>query len=187
MIVADSSVAAKLILIDENGADKALALAQSCAVQGETIVAPPLLLSEVTNVIRQRMRLRGLLLADTRQLLGDFMALPIAVTAPAGLYDQALQVADQYNLPATYDAQYVALAQMLGCDLWTADQRLLNLGIDVNAGWFGPQNLRDGDPPLALIVLRGSFDVNRMWFMGGYRGASPAGRYDSSMGIFSTA
>src|SRR5688572_21202512 len=116
MIVVDTSVAAKLILVEENDADKASALAQSCAARGEAMVAPPLLLSEVANVLRQRMRRKGLPLADARQLLAEFLALPIAITAPIGLYDQALQVADQYNLPAAYDAQYVALAQHLGCD-----------------------------------------------------------------------
>jgi predicted nucleic acid-binding protein len=29
-------------------------------------------------------------------------------------------------LAVTYDAQYVALAEMLGCDLWTADLRLVD-------------------------------------------------------------
>ena len=33
--------------------------------------------------------------------------------------------ADAFGLPAAYDSQYVALAQFLGCDLWTDDQRLL--------------------------------------------------------------
>ena len=34
-------------------------------------------------------------------------------------------MADQYNLPASYDVQYVVLAELLRATLWTADQRLL--------------------------------------------------------------
>jgi predicted nucleic acid-binding protein len=127
MIVVDANVAVKWVLTDEVDADKAAALAERCGVQAEPMVAPPLLLSEVTNILRQQMRRTGLPLASARPLLVDFLAFPLVLTEPAGLYDQALQVADRYNLPAAYDAQYVALAQHLGCDLWTADQRLLDL------------------------------------------------------------
>ncbi len=32
----------------------------------------------------------------------------------------------RYNLPATYDAHYLALAEWMEIDLWTADMRLVN-------------------------------------------------------------
>jgi predicted nucleic acid-binding protein len=41
------------------------------------------------------------------------------------LHERALLLADDYKLPAAYDGYYVALAENLGCDLWTADERLL--------------------------------------------------------------
>ena len=34
-------------------------------------------------------------------------------------------LADALDLPATYDAHYLALAEHLGCELWTDDQRLI--------------------------------------------------------------
>lgn len=37
----------------------------------------------------------------------------------------ALTVADAQNLSATYDAQYIALAEQLGCEFWTDDRRLV--------------------------------------------------------------
>ena len=45
--------------------------------------------------------------------------------APETLYDRALVLADQYRLPAVYDAHYVALSELLNATLWTADRRLL--------------------------------------------------------------
>ena len=45
------------------------------------------------------------------------------ITKPAG---RALLVAVQFGLRATYDAQYVALSDVLGLTLWTADERLFN-------------------------------------------------------------
>jgi len=45
--------------------------------------------------------------------------------ALAPVHRRALQLADTYNLPAAYDAHYLALAEAFGCELWTDDQRLL--------------------------------------------------------------
>jgi predicted nucleic acid-binding protein len=126
MIVLDASVAAKLVLTDEPHADKTLALMRDSLSRSEPVVAPALLPSEVTNILRQRMRRTQMPLQVARQLLADFLALHITLATPAGLYDRALELADQHNLSAAYDAHYLALAQLLGCELWTADQRLVN-------------------------------------------------------------
>jgi predicted nucleic acid-binding protein len=67
----------------------------------------------------------GLSLKDATEQLDDFLALPIAYHNPVGLHHQALVLADALGLPATYDAHYLALAEHLGCELWTDDQRLL--------------------------------------------------------------
>jgi predicted nucleic acid-binding protein len=139
MIVIDASAAAKLVLITEIRADKADALARRCALQAEPIVTPPLLTAEMTNILRQRMRRTGLSLVAARQLLADFFSLGIMLTAPAELYARALELADAYGLPAAYDAQYLALAQLLGCDLWTDDQTLVRslTGHSPTVRWLG--------------------------------------------------
>jgi predicted nucleic acid-binding protein len=41
------------------------------------------------------------------------------------LHHQALVLADALGLSATYDAHYLALAEHLGCELWTDDERLI--------------------------------------------------------------
>jgi predicted nucleic acid-binding protein len=64
-------------------------------------------------------------LDEARALLAQFLALPIRLQAPETRYDRALVLADEHKLPAVYDAHYVALAELLGATLWTADQRLL--------------------------------------------------------------
>ena len=100
MICVDSSVAAKWSFVEEHSLE-ARVLLRVALEQRDPIIAPPLLASEVANVICQRVRQGQLDLGE------------------------ALVLADQYSLPAIYDAQYVALAEMLGTTLWTADQRLL--------------------------------------------------------------
>lgn len=52
------------------------------------------------------------------------MSLPIEFHETETLHHRALELASQLNQGAAYDSHYLALAETLGCDLWTADQRL---------------------------------------------------------------
>jgi predicted nucleic acid-binding protein len=125
VICADASVAVKWIL-DEERSDRAVALFEATSRATQPIVAPPLLPLEITNILRQRMRIRdGLSLVAATQHLEDFLALPIEFHNPVGLHHQALVLADALGLPATYDAHYLALAEHLDCELWTDDRRLI--------------------------------------------------------------
>ena len=124
MICIDSSLAAKWSFVEEYSS-QARALLRDALEKREPIIAPPLLASEVTNVIRQHMRQGHLELGEARALLAQLFAVPLSLQAPRTMYDRALVLADQYRLPAVYDAHYVALAELLGATLWTADQRLL--------------------------------------------------------------
>jgi predicted nucleic acid-binding protein len=125
MIVVDASVAGKWLFPHEVRARQALALLTQSTRQGDPIVAPHLLPFEVANIVRQRMIRERLALVDADQLMVRFAALPVTLQTPTGLSQQALAIADAHGLPAAYDAHYVALAQQLGCDLWTDDQRLI--------------------------------------------------------------
>ena len=71
------------------------------------------------------MRRGALTLPEAFEHLAAFLAIPIALSAPETIYRRALEVAEQYSLPAAYDAHFIALAELFGCILWTDDQRLL--------------------------------------------------------------
>ncbi len=49
----------------------------------------------------------------------------IGIVEPSDLDVRAVMIADDYGLPAVYDAIYLALAQQLGYEFWTADRRLI--------------------------------------------------------------
>lgn len=42
------------------------------------------------------------------------------------LLTEAYELAVRFNRPRAYDSQYMALADRLQCDFWTADERLVN-------------------------------------------------------------
>ncbi len=126
MICVDASVAAKWILPEEH-AELARALLRYALGMAESIVAPPLLPIEVTNILRQRVRAGELTPAEAKDRLALFLAFPVSLRAPEPLYHRALEIAEEYNLPAVYDAHYVALAELSGATLWTDDQRLLRI------------------------------------------------------------
>src|SRR5262249_30862427 len=124
MIVLDASAAVKLVFPEQHS-DRALALLNATIQAGDPVLAPPLLPFEVANTIRQRMIRQGLALSRADQIMTHFLSFPIVLTAPAGLYNRAIALADAHNLPAAYDAHYLALAQSQSCDLWTDDLRLI--------------------------------------------------------------
>ncbi len=121
----DASVAAKWVLVEDH-TDLALKMYMDCLRDEISIVVPPHMRIEVVNSIRKQVA-RSLITAETaEEYLSDFMRFVVLTTEPNGLYLQAMRIAEQYNRPTAYDANYIALAQIYECDLWTADQRLLN-------------------------------------------------------------
>lgn len=56
-----------------------------------------------------------------------FRAQRVKLLYPDGLHHVAWELAQRFNRPTTYDSHYLALAEMLGCALWTGDRRLYNV------------------------------------------------------------
>lgn len=125
MICVDASLANKWLFVEEHR-QQALALAAAAGRAGEQLVGPPLLPIEITNIIRQRMRRQGLASEEAQEALRLFFSYPVEIVSPPGVQQAALTLAIAHDLPATYDAHYLALARHLGCELWTGDRRLLN-------------------------------------------------------------
>lgn len=89
-------------------------------------VAPVLLRFEVTNALH-RLRRAGVVSDQTAHLLLDAaLAESIILYADQDLHANALGFAARFDLPAAYDAHYLALANRLGVEFWTADRRLVH-------------------------------------------------------------
>ncbi|MCX7853806.1 MAG: type II toxin-antitoxin system VapC family toxin [Anaerolineae bacterium] len=100
--------------------------------QGYRLVAPTLLLYEITNALYLYERVGQLDRTAVFKTLNVVMALPIQLHGEPDLHREALILAFTHNLKATYDAHYLALAQRLNADLWTADSRLVRA---VQSAW----------------------------------------------------
>lgn len=91
---------------------------------GYQLAAPTLIHYETTNALYQYKRL-GFLSGETvRVALEAMLALPLSFHGDAELHRTALRLAQRLALPATYDAHYLAVAERLSAELWTADRRL---------------------------------------------------------------
>ena len=121
-VVVDASLAVKW-LIDEDYSDLAKSLAQSWAAQGIRLSAPQLLPYEVSNALHRRVVSGGITIDMASQLLDSLATRQIQLFPSNEFRVQALQLATRLNQRAIYDSHYLALAQALDCEFWTADER----------------------------------------------------------------
>jgi predicted nucleic acid-binding protein len=123
-VCVDASVILRRTLQPDNEAIKKLW--QSWVDDEVRLVAPTLLFYEVTNGLYQQQRNKVLSPETIWKSLELALDLPINLVNEANLHLRAREIAMQFNLPAAYDAHYLALAEWMQIDLWTADMRLIN-------------------------------------------------------------
>jgi len=105
--------------------DRLRRLLQTWQAEKTRAAAPALLFFEVANAAFQYGRHGTLSPAAVDDLLEMALSLPVKTFADADLHREAVAMARRLSLPATYDAHYLALADRLGCELWTLDLKLV--------------------------------------------------------------
>lgn len=124
-ICPDASLVVRLLLNDEEGTPIDL-LWQGWFQSGVNLIAPTLLFYEVSNALYRYVIHRQLTRDEVEKTLTAAMQLGIQLHGDPNLHLQALSLAQELGLPATYDAHYLALAKRSSARFWTADQRLFN-------------------------------------------------------------
>lgn len=93
---------------------------------GCQFVAPQLIRYEVTNAIHRLRQAGALTNGAAHDAIDLLLEMPIGLHLGEELHRGALNFAERFHLPAAYDGHYLALANRLGAELWTADRRLVN-------------------------------------------------------------
>lgn len=108
------------------GPDVAIRLAHEQAVigDGHQILAPTLLRSQMLSSLYQGVHRGEMTKKDAEQRLNYVRGLRIRLLGDRVLQNVAWKVADQLGWPDTFDAEYVALAQLQADALVTLDDQL---------------------------------------------------------------
>jgi predicted nucleic acid-binding protein len=137
-VCVDANIIIKLV-VEEAYSHQARTLWRTWQNEDYRISAPPLLQYEITSVLRKYVS-RGLrTLQESRQALQLALAFNIQYLELADIHLRAFELADRLERPAAYDTHNLALAEHLGCEFWTADERLVNAvqGVLPWVKWLG--------------------------------------------------
>lgn len=122
MVCVDANLVIRLV--DQSASRGVESLFEDWIQRRHTIVAPYLLRYEMTNIIRQMQRHGRMTEGIAAEAVAAMTLLPITLFTDTHHHARALTFFTRFNLPAAYDAHYLALAEDLGCEFWTADKRL---------------------------------------------------------------
>jgi predicted nucleic acid-binding protein len=116
-LVVDASLVVELSI--DKGGENALG-------DGVRLIAPPLLWSEVPSALHAMAFRRQISIDLATQALDRFLVgrIDVLERRPNDLTTRAWRIAEEFGWAKTYDAEYVALAQIAGCRLATVDARL---------------------------------------------------------------
>ena len=125
VVVLDASLAI-MWAIPEQYTTSALILAEQWLHNKTHLLAPCLLLTEITNAIYKRVLRNEINMVSAHKALNIILEFNIELLEESGLSHRSMELAHSLKMPATYDAHYLALAEKYNCNLWTGDKKLYN-------------------------------------------------------------
>ena len=121
--VVDASVGIKLFLPEEYSEEVQKLFEQRLVQPASEICVPDLFFIECANVLWKKIRRAEYDAGRAASDLADLKELRLPSISTSELMERALQIACAHDI-STYDACYVALAELRGVPLVTADDRL---------------------------------------------------------------
>lgn len=121
----DASFLTKLVIL-ETHSQEAKSLWEEWIWKDVEAVAPLLLPFELTAILRKKLFRKLLTDAEADTAFAKVLALEVELLDPDDLHVRAWAMARRLNQPTAYDSHYLALAESLNCEFWTADERLFN-------------------------------------------------------------
>lgn len=138
LIVLDASVFLNYRL-NETLADQAKSVLDEWKANRTSLAAPSLFQYEVIASTRKSVYRQRITVAESVKVLEALFELEITCYLDDALLKRAYDIATQLSRPTAYDAQYLALAERLDCEFWTADKKLYNAAAPQisNVRWLG--------------------------------------------------
>ena len=90
------------------------------------LIVPSLFFYEVSNALFQYVRHGRMDAQPVIEAMKEVSTFHLQIYRDDILHHQAVQLADQLGLPATYDAHYLALSERMGAEFWTLDGKLVD-------------------------------------------------------------
>jgi len=142
-IVIDANIAVRCVL--PIGAGHEIRCVQTWKRAGVVLAAPDLWLIEVTSALRKAVHMHLVSTEEALTSLDDLSALDVhLLSIELPLCRSAFQWAARLNHSKAYDGLYLALAEHLGEEFWTGDERLVHqtrlLGCDW-VHWVGEMSI----------------------------------------------
>lgn len=118
----DASVAIKWVVKGEPFRSKARQMLRDAQLKGITLIGPPLLEYEVESNLQRRLQDSRATIAAVDASLSAFYAVKVQIVTHPDMIRRAREIARQFNQELIYDSLYAALAELRGCEFWTADK-----------------------------------------------------------------
>lgn len=118
----DASIAVKWAVKGEPFRSKARSFLSDAGANKIRLIAPPIFNSEVDSAIRKRVFDGRMLAEEAKKAYTILDVVPVAIVDIPGVRQRAREIAEQFNQRFVYDSAYAALAELKGCEFWTADK-----------------------------------------------------------------
>ena len=138
MVVIDASLAVKAV-VEEKYTVETRALVRSWQLDGFQLVAPDFMASEFATALRKKIAEGILTNEGAKQLLTGLYQSSVDFRPSRPLHNRAIDLSVELNQRLAYDSHYLALAESLDCDFWTADQPCYRAaqGLYPSVRWIG--------------------------------------------------
>ena len=120
--VIDASVAIKWLVKQEPFRNQARQLLRDAQLNTISLIGPPLLEYEVESSLQRRLYYGRTTTKAVDASLNSFYALRIRIVSHRDVIAHAREIARRFNQECIYDSVYAALADLRGCEFWTADK-----------------------------------------------------------------
>jgi len=117
----DASVAVKWVVTEDDTESAIRFLGELIRTQTR-LVAPMHLTAEVTSAVYRRLRLGELIREEAEGAIAKFRSIPLELLNPPQISEKAIELGLEFGWKHPYDAFYLALGEIVDCQVWTADK-----------------------------------------------------------------